>query len=38
MGAEVSLGECDGEGGVGGKVESWVAFAPVSVVVMGQWE
>ena len=30
MGAEVGLGEGDGEGGVGGEVEGRVAFAPVS--------
>ena len=30
MGAEVGLGEGDGEGGVGGEVEVGVAFAPVS--------
>ena len=29
MGAEVGLGEGDGEGGVGGEVEGWVTFAPV---------
>ena len=30
MGAEVVLGESDGEGGVGGEVQFGVAFAPVS--------
>ena len=30
VGAEVVLGEGDGEGGVGGEVEDGVAFAPVS--------
>lgn len=30
VGAEVGLGECDGEGGVGGEVERGGAFAPVS--------
>lgn len=29
MGAERLLGQGDGEGGVGGEVEGWVAFAPV---------
>ncbi len=38
MGSEVALGERYGEGRVGGKVESWVAFSPVSVGVMGQLE
>ncbi len=31
MGAEVGLGEGDGEGGVGGEIEGGGAFAPVSV-------
>ena len=31
MRAEVALGEGNGEGGVGGKIECGVAFAPVSV-------
>lgn len=31
MGAEVVLGEGNGEGGVGGEVEGRVTFAPVSV-------
>lgn len=30
MGAKGALGEGHREGGVGGEVESWVAFAPVS--------
>lgn len=30
MGAEVGLGEGDGEGGVGGEVKGGIAFAPVS--------
>lgn len=29
MCAEVGLGEGDAEGGVGGKVEGWVALSPV---------
>ncbi len=32
MGAEVGLGEGDGEGGIGGEVEGGVTFAPVSVI------
>ena len=31
MSAKIGLGECDGEGGVGGKVKAWVAFSPVPV-------
>ena len=31
MGAEVVLGEGDGEGGVGGQVELGITLAPVSV-------
>lgn len=34
MGAEVLLGEGDGEGGIRGKVECWVAFSPVPVKVV----
>ncbi len=34
MGAEVVLGEGDGEGGVGWEVEFWVAFAPVSAGIL----
>ena len=30
MRAQVGLGECDGEGGVGGEVENRIALAPVS--------
>jgi len=30
--SEVVLGECDGEGGVGGEVELGVAFTPVPTV------
>jgi len=35
VGAEVFLGEGDGEGGVGWEVELWVAFAPVPVGEVG---
>jgi hypothetical protein len=31
VGAQGALREGDGEGGVGGEVEGWVPFAPVSV-------
>lgn len=33
-GSEGFLGECDGEGGISGKVENCVAFAPVSWIVL----
>ena len=36
--AEGGLGEGYAEGGVGGEVEGWVAFAPVSVVGVSWWE
>lgn len=29
MGAEIGLGESNGEGGVGRKIERWVTFSPV---------
>ena len=37
MGAEIGLGEGDGEGGVGGEVKAWVAFSPVPVEGGGQY-
>lgn len=29
MGAEIRLGEGDGNGGIGWKIERWVSFSPV---------
>jgi hypothetical protein len=30
MGTEIGLGKGDREGGIGRKIESWIAFSPVS--------